>query len=675
MGCKFTAQQRLRQAHNRVFAARQSLDHPVKNTRFAKTAPGMVNYAHFHQTLTMITLRNTTLRRGPNILLENVNWTIYPRQRIGIIGANGSGKTTFFSLLLNQFHADTGDVEIPSQLKFAHVAQETPAYHHSALDFVMDGDVELRDLEEKLRIAEEHDDGLQIGTLHAQMHVIDAYTAPTRAAQLLIGLGFTHQQQQQPVSAFSGGWRVRLNLAKALMCRSDILLLDEPTNHLDLDAVLWLEEWLNRYPGTLLLISHDREFLDHIVSHIAHISHQQLKVYTGNYSDFETQRANALLLQQAVYDKQQRQLAHMQSFVDRFRYKASKARQAQSRLKAIERMEVVCAVQSETPFHFAFQPPKQCPNPLITLDHVKVGYGEHIVLRQLNLSLSPKDRIGILGPNGAGKSSLIKILAGELAPLSGVRETAGGLKIGYFAQHQVDQLHLAETALHHLQQLTENSQELQLRKFLGGFGFSGEKALEPVKNFSGGEKSRLALALLVWQRPNLLLLDEPTNHLDLEMRNALSIALQDYEGAMLLVSHDRFLIRTTTDQLLLVAEGKLQDFEGDLDDYQRWLLQFRKQQAATASTSTLKKGQRQEETKQRELRRPLQQKIKQLEQEISKLQKSILALETQLSDQPFYVAQSKEQLQNHAMSLTTMKKQLDEAEHAWLEVTEAMGRV
>lgn len=629
----------------------------------------------------MITLRNVTLRRGPHILLQQINWTIYHKQRIGIIGANGSGKTSLFALLLSTLQADEGDVDIPKQIRLAHVAQETPAYHQSALDFVLDGDTILRDLEAQLRVAEQQNNGTQIALLHEKLGIIDAYTAPTRAAQLLAGLGFNHDEQQKSVSDFSGGWRMRLNLAQALMCRSDVLLLDEPTNHLDLDAVLWLEQWLMKYPGTLLLISHDRDFLDKTVDHIAYLSHQQLKTYTGDYSSFEKQRATELLLQQATYEKQQKKLAHMQSFVDRFRYKASKARQAQSRLKAIERMDLVCAVQTESPFQFEFKTPSQCPNPLITLEKVNVGYGEKVILNHINLSIKPKERIAILGPNGAGKSSLIKLLAGELMPLAGKCERGPGLKIGYFAQHQVDKLHLDESPLMHLRRLAEKTPELELRKFLGGFDFSGNRVLEPVKNFSGGEKSRLALALLVWQQPNLLLLDEPTNHLDLEMRNALSIALQEYEGAMLLVSHDRFLVRTTTDNLLLVANGQLQEFDGDLEDYQRWLLDFRKQQSSSNGIKMNKtdelsrKEQRQQEAQVRELRRPLMQKIKRLEEQISKLEKKATELETILADGSLYEPHNKNQLQTHLITQAKIKKDLEQIEQDWLEACEERDKL
>lgn len=629
----------------------------------------------------MITLQQVTLRRGQHILLQSLSWTIYHKQRIGVIGANGSGKSSLFSLLLGELTPDAGELEIPRQIKLAHVAQETPSSAQSAIDFVLDGDQDLRELQHKLNEAEQNHDGLRIAALHEKLSIIDAYTAPARAAQLLAGLGFSQEEQQKTVGNFSGGWRVRLNLAKALMSRSDILLLDEPTNHLDLDAVLWLEEWLNHYQGTLLLISHDRDFLDKTVDHIAHIANKNLKLYAGNYSAFESQRAADLLIQQATYEKQQKQIAHMHAFIDRFRAKASKARQAQSRLKAIERMDLVYAVQTESPFQFSFKAPEQAPHPLIKLEKASIAYHDQVVLNHLNLIIAPKDRIAILGPNGAGKSSLIKLLAGELLPFQGKREASAGLKIGYFAQHQIDELQLAGTALTHLRQLAPQAVELELRKFLGTFGFSGNQVLEPVKNFSGGEKSRLALALLVWQRPNLLLLDEPTNHLDLDMRFALSIALQEYEGAMVLVTHDRFLVRTTTDQLLLVAEGKLQEFEGDLHDYQQWLFEFRKQKNNTSlggpsftSQDLSRKEQRQWEAKQREIRRPLLQKIKHLEEELGSLQKESHQIEILLTDLSLYQAENKEKLQNYLKEQVKIKKTLERIEDEWLQACDERDR-
>jgi ATP-binding cassette subfamily F protein 3 len=460
----------------------------------------------------MITLSNIVLRRGPHVLLENINWTIYHKQHIGIIGANGCGKSSLFAMLLGQLQADGGDFDMPRQLRVGHVAQETPALAKSALEFVLDGDEELRHLETDLLQAEHDNDGEKIGALHQRMSEIDGYSATARAAQLMDGLGFQHHEQQKPVSAFSGGWRVRLNLAHTLMSRADILLLDEPTNHLDLDAVLWLEQWLKKFPGTLLIISHDRDFLDSIVDHIAHIQNKNMKLYAGNYSAFERQLAAHLMLQQAAFEKQQRQIAHLQSFVERFKAKASKARQAQSRMKALDRMEVVSAVQINSPFQFHFREPKNFPTPLIALEDVSIGYQDNIILPHLNFSISPKDRIGLLGPNGAGKSTFIKLLAGQTQPINGTYTGGNGLKIGYFAQHQIDHLELQATPLQHLKKLAPTIREVELRSYLGSFGFSGNRVLEAVENFSGGEKSRLALALLIWQQPNLLLLDEPTNH-------------------------------------------------------------------------------------------------------------------------------------------------------------------
>lgn len=621
----------------------------------------------------MITLRNITIRRGGNILLQNVNWTIYHKQHIGIVGANGSGKSTLFSLLLQELQADEGDLELPRQLKMAHVAQETPGYDATALEYVLDGDTELRSLEAALQQAEIDNNGEQIAHLHQRLSEIDAYSARSRAAQLLAGLSFTNDEQNKPVNAFSGGWRVRLNLAKALMCRSDILLLDEPTNHLDLDAVIWLEQFLKKYPGTLLLISHDRDFLDEIVDHVAHISHQELKLYSGNYSTFEKQRVANLLLQQAAFEKQQKYIAHLQKFVDRFKAKASKAKQAQSRVKAIARLELVNAVQSESPFHFNFKKPGQCPNPLLTVDDATIAYGDNVVLKGIKFSIGPRDRIALLGPNGAGKSSFIKLLAEEISATQGVIEKASGLKIGYFAQHQVDHLNLNETPLHHLREIAPNTKDQELRAYLGSFGFIGDDAFAAVKNFSGGEKSRLALALIVWQAPNLLLLDEPTNHLDLEMRQALSLALQEYEGAMVLVSHDRFLVKTTVDQLILIADHKLESFTGDLSEYQTWLLNYRKQSASNNKENISRKEQRQQQAKTREARNPLLQKQKKLEDELVKLEIQLKDVELRLTTPELYDLENKTKLQSELALQVQIKNRINAIEAEWLEVAKELG--
>lgn len=625
----------------------------------------------------MITLRNITLRRGQKLLLKDSNWTIYHKQHIGIIGENGSGKSSLFAMLLGELAVDGGELEIPSQLKFSHMAQETPSHPASALEFVLAGDAELTKLYQELAIAEQENNGSQIAVIHERLSEIDAYTASSRAAQLLSGLGFNQHHQQQAVSSFSGGWRVRLNLARALMSRADVLLLDEPTNHLDLDAVLWLERWLIKYPGTLLLISHDRDFLDHVVDHIVYFSQQQLQLYTGNYSSFEKQRAATLTLQQAAYEKQQKQVAHMEAFVNRFRAKASKAKQAQSRLKALERMELLSAVHLDSPLQFSFREPGKCPNPLLILEEATIAYGDKIVLSNIQLRIAPNDRIALLGPNGAGKSSLIKLLAGELHPSSGIRELSAGVKIGYFAQHQIDHLQLGSTPLNHLQKIAPQTREQELRNFLGSFGFPGDEVKATVANFSGGEKSRLALALLVWQRPNLLLLDEPTNHLDLDMRHALSLALQDYQGAMILVSHDRFLLRTTVDSLLLVAEGKVQEFTGDLSEYERWLLEFRRQTSkekvsAPIQTEESRKEQRQQQAKQRDERRPLLVQIKKLDTELGRLQQKMATIEPLLADPMLYTEQNKEQLQQLLLQQATLKQQIQDTEEAWLQVHEKL---
>lgn len=618
----------------------------------------------------MITLKNITIRRGVNDLLTNVDWVIYPMQRIGIVGSNGTGKTTLFSLLLGNLQPEKGDLDIAKHVRIAHMAQETPALAISALDFALSGDAELEQLQQELRVAEGAEDGHALANLYEKVGIIDGFTAPARAAQLLVGLGFQQHELEKPVSSFSGGWRVRLNLAKALMSRSDVLLLDEPTNHLDLDAVLWLEEWLRGYQGTLLLISHDRDFLDRTVNHIAHLYHQKLKVYAGNYTTFETQRANDLMLQQAMYEKQQKKIAHLQSFVNRFKAKASKAKQAQSRVKAIERMDLVAAVQAESEFQFEFRQPDYTPNPMLTLDYARAGYGDHVVLDKLSISITPKDRIGILGPNGAGKSTLIKLLAGEIDVMMGGKEKASGLKIGYFAQHQVDHLHLDETPLWHLREIAPKQAETELRTYLGSFGFLGDRVFDRVGNFSGGEKSRLALALIVWQQPNLLLLDEPTNHLDLEMRNALSIALQEYEGAMLLVSHDRFLVRTTTDQLYLVANNRLQTFDGDLSDYQTWLFDYRKQQANALKEATPKAPVEKKEQVSNSSATALQKKISKMEEELAKLNNKLTGVELQLGDTTLYENTNKEKLDKLLSEQTTLKTTIESKEQVWLNACE-----
>ena len=610
-------------------------------------------------------------------MFDHASFTIHKGQKVGFTGANGAGKSSFFALVRNELQLDEGDFSMPPGLEIAHVAQETPATPASAIDYVIDGDQELRRLQNQLALAEQTDDGLKQAELHALLDTIGGYTAQARASRLMNGLGFTPDQENNAVSSFSGGWRMRLNLAQALMCRSDVLLLDEPTNHLDLDAVIWLQDWLCKYPGTLLLISHDRDFLDTITDHIVHIEQNKAEMYTGNYSAFERMRAEKLAQQQSAYQKQQREIAHIQSFVDRFKAQATKARQAQSRIKALERMELIAAAHVDSPFDFSFAKPQKMPNPLLSLEKCDIGYGQTCVIKQAGISISPGDRIGLLGPNGAGKSSLIKVLAGDMSPLSGKRQEAEALKIGYFAQHQLEQLRLDESPLWHCQQLDKQATEKDLRNFLGGFDFRGDKVLEAVRPFSGGEKARLVLALLVYQNPNLLLLDEPTNHLDLEMRHALSVALQDYQGAIVVVSHDRHLLRSVTDQLLLVAGGKVQPFDGDLEDYRLWLAEQKKgdekSTVDTAATATVsRKDQRKLDAERRQRHKPLFDALKKAELAVEKYHNEQKQLEHQLADPAIYAESEKERLKKLMERKVQVDKALDDAEADWMEAEERL---
>ncbi len=622
----------------------------------------------------MLNFRNITLRRGTRVLFSNASFTLHNGQKVGFTGANGAGKSSLFAMVKGELHADEGDFTMPPDLAIAHVAQEMPAVECSALDYVMDGDAELRQLEQKLKIAEENHDGLKQAELHAALDVISGYSAASRAARLLDGLGFTAPKMQDSVSSFSGGWRMRLNLAQALMCRSDVLLLDEPTNHLDLDAVLWLQDWLGHYTGTLLLISHDRDFLDTITDHIVHIEQGQAEIYTGNYSAFERMRAEKLAQQQSSYQKQQREIAHIQSFVTRFKAQATKARQAQSRIKALERMELISMAHVDSPFNFTFPAPKKMPNPLLTLDEVTIGYEHKIILPNISLSIAAGDRIGLLGSNGAGKSSLLKTLAGELPPLLGKRLEADALNIGYFAQHQLEQLHLDENPLWHFQQIDKQVTEKELRHFLGGFDFCGDKVVEAVKPFSGGEKARLVLAILVYKNPNLLLLDEPTNHLDLDMCHALSVALQDFQGAMVVVSHDRHLLRSVTDTLLLVANEKVVPFDGDLDDYRAWLTEQKRNNDATNSPdktdNVSRKDQRKLDAERRQKQKPLLDALKKSEAIMEKYHVEQRDLEAQLADTEIYADSEKSRLRTVLERKVQIDKALEDAELTWLDLQE-----
>ncbi|WP_249605282.1 ATP-binding cassette domain-containing protein [Chromobacterium sp. IRSSSOUMB001] len=622
----------------------------------------------------MIQLKNLNLRRGLKELLLGANLTLNPGYKTGLTGANGAGKSSLFALLMGELHADSGDALLPPHWTIAHVAQETPALERSALDYVLDGDHELRQLEQELQDAEERHDGNAIGHLHGELARIDAYAAPARAGKLLTGLGFDVDAQQRSVASFSGGWRMRLNLAQALMCRSDLLLLDEPTNHLDLETVLWLEDWLQGYPGTLLMISHDRDFLDSVCDHIVEVANQDLTLYTGNYSQFEVMRAEKMARQQGEYEKQQRQIAHLESFVNRFKAKASKARQAQSRVKALEKLERIAPAHVASPFDFHFDSPDNLPNPLLKLEQADVGYGSATILSGLNLSVEAGARIGLLGVNGAGKSTLVKLLSGDLAPLRGEIVNAQTLKIGYFAQHTLETLREDETPLQHMQRLAPTTRELELRSFLGGFNFRGDAATDPVGPMSGGEKARLALAMIVWQKPNLLLLDEPTNHLDLEMRHALTMALQDFSGALIVVSHDRSLLEATTDIFWLVSHGKVQPFDGDLEDYRQWRLTLLadagKPSSGDAQGLNRKEQKRQEaEARQRlsQLRKPLQNKLNKLEKELDQLSAAKAELDGFMASADAYGDANRQRLADAVRRQGEVATRLAEVEEAWLE--------
>ncbi|MGF1789203.1 ABC transporter ATP-binding protein [Photobacterium profundum] len=630
----------------------------------------------------MITFSDMQLLRGGKVLLDNATATIHPGDKVGLVGKNGCGKSTLFALLKNELSLDAGNCQFPSNWELAWVAQETPALERNAIDYVIDGDREYRQLERELAAAEESNNGIKVAELHAKLDTIGGYTINARASELLDGLGFSQEQMQWHLTQFSGGWRMRLNLAQALLCRSDLLLLDEPTNHLDLDAVMWLEKWLQNYRGTLVLISHDRDFLDPVVNRIIHVENQTLNSYTGNYSSFEVQRAEKLVLQQAMYQKQQKQVSHMQSYIDRFRYKASKARQAQSRIKALDRMEKVLPAQLDNPFLFEFREPQALPNPILMMDQVAAGYSNNLILEKIRLNLVPGSRIGLLGRNGAGKSTLIKLLSGELPAQAGDLTYSQGVKIGYFAQHQLETLRLDDTPLQHLARLAPQSTEQQLRDYLGSFGFNGEKALDKVGPFSGGEKARLVLALLVWQRPNLLLLDEPTNHLDLDMRQALTFALQSYEGAMVIVSHDRYLLRATTDDLYLVHDRQVTPFDGDLSDYHKWLteqqrnerreLQAAKPEVSKENSAASRKEQKRLEAELRKQTAPLRKKITQLDKQMEKLSADIADAEEKLADSTIYEADNKALLHEQLKRQGDAKSTLEDVEMEWMDLQEEL---
>ncbi|MDP2809337.1 MAG: ATP-binding cassette domain-containing protein [Rhodocyclaceae bacterium] len=683
----------------------------------------------------MILLRNLTFARGADRLVEDASCQIHPGWKVGLVGANGCGKSSFLALLRGELHAEHGDLEWPARWTLAHVAQDTPALPDAALEFTLDGDVELRQVERGLaaaeavhgtppktslcaakphpasrdqpsavlrpsalcdvlppggqetlgaarRVSEGLHWGEQIAELHGRLDEIGGYAARARAAELLHGLGFSDADFTRPVAEFSGGWRVRLNLARALMCRSDLLLLDEPTNHLDLDAVLWLEGWLRAYAGTLMMISHDRDFLDAVVGHMLHIENRRMTLYTGNYTVFERTRSERLAAQQSMFEKQQREIAHLHAFVDRFRAKATKARQAQSRLKALERMEEIAAAHVDTPFTFRFREPAGLSDPLLALEGASAGYGDKPVLTDVTLTLRPGARLGLLGRNGAGKSTLVKLLVGELDPVAGKRIAGRHLAVGYFAQHQVEQLRPDESPLQHLVRQEPRTREQELRDYLGGFDFRGEMVGAPCGCFSGGEKARLVLALLIRQRPNLLLLDEPTNHLDLEMREALTLALQETEAGVVLVSHDRHLLRTTCDELWLVADGSATPFDGDLDDYAAWLAGRRNagnpENSMDAGKASRKQARVEAEASRQALlarRRPLLKESEKLEKQLSAWQDEKALLDEQLTAPGLYAAPERNRLDGLLKRQAELAKAIENAEHRWLEIHDDLDRL
>jgi len=646
----------------------------------------------------MIRFQQVSMMRGIKPLLEEADASLNPGEKIGLIGPNGTGKTSLFSLLNGELHPDQGEVDFPANWRISYVRQEIPALEKPAMEYVIDGDTHLRELEQKLAALENGQDsagnGFEIAELHTRLEEADAYTVHSRAGQLLLGLGFSQEELERPVSIFSGGWRMRLNLAQALIAPSDLMLLDEPTNHLDLDAIIWLEDWLKRYSGTLIIISHDRDFLDGIVNVILHIDDKKLRRYNGNYSAFEQQRAEQFVLMQSTIEKQTRKRLHLESFVKRFRAKASKARQAQSRLKALEKMEELAPLRAAAEFSFEFREPESSPNPLLVMESICAGYPSAnektdpaTILSDISFSLQTGERIGLLGVNGAGKSTFIKTLADEIRPLSGQFTTGKGLNIGYFAQHQVEMLRNEESPLWHLSRIAPDAREQDLRNFLGGFLFPSPMATSPIAPLSGGEKARLALAIIVWQRPNLLLLDEPTNHLDLQTREALTDALAQFDGTLVLVSHDRHLLRATTDRFLIVSNGTLQPFDGDLDDYRNWLYQTRLGKepdmpslaASSNDVEVSRKEQRRIEAEERQrlsaLKKPVEERIKRIEREMEKLQPLKAAIDIRMTDPEIYAAKNKDELKQLLVDQAYYAKELDALEKEWLQKQDELEKI
>jgi len=627
----------------------------------------------------MLKIESLSLLRGGNTLLDQVDVTIHSGRRVAIVGANGSGKTSLFKLILGELQVDAGTLSLPGQCRVAHMEQEIENLTRTALEHVIDGHKALRKLQAALAEAEQADDHDKMAQLHGKIDAVDGYNVNVSAEQLLHGLGFAQKDMSRPVGDFSGGWRIRLNLAQALMCPSDLLLLDEPTNHLDLDATLWLERWLKQYQGTLVFISHDRDFIDSVASNILHFENKKLNYYTGSYSSFETQRAERLAQQQANFEKQQQRISEIEDFVRRFRAKATKAKQAQSRLKELERMEKIAAAHVDSPFHFEFPCAEKMSDPLLNMKQIAVGYGDKTILQNINLSIHPGTRVGLLGPNGAGKSTLIKSIVNDLSPLTGERVCGEHLAIGYFAQHQLEALDPKASPATHIQRLSPLESEQSIRNFLGGFGFHGDDAFGDITTFSGGEKARLALAIIAWQKPNILLLDEPTNHLDLEMRHALTVALQGFEGAVIVVSHDRHLLKNTVEEFLLVAGGKVEPFDGDLPAYEKWLLEYQKstdqkeEKPENNSDNESSEDKKERKRKAAELRKrisPLRKQLEKDEKSIDRLQHQLAECEEQLAEPDIYSDEKKSVLKQLLEKQAKSKSELEEVELSWFDLSE-----
>lgn len=627
----------------------------------------------------MIRLQQVNLHLGTKIILQQADLTVHDGHKLAVVGANGAGKSTLFKLLLEQLVPDQGELYLPKNWRIAHMAQEVAASEQSALDYVLDGHQEYRRIQQAMLEAEKAQDDLTLASLHGEFEIIHGYQVAQLGQTMLAGLGFKQEQMSHPVSAFSGGWRMRLNLAKALIMPSDLLLLDEPTNHLDLDASLWLESFLQKYRGTLLLISHDRDFIDSVVDGIVHLYQQSITLYSGNYADFERRRAERLAQQQSLFEQQQAQIAHIESFIERFKAKASKAKQAQSRVKALERMERIAPAHIDSQFHFEFPNADKYSDPLLSLQQVNIGYGDRLQLENVTFTLRPGDRIGLLGANGAGKSTLIKAIVGELPVMGGEYFKGEYLSVGYFAQHQVDELDLRLTPAEHLLSLKGDASDQQIRNFLGGFGFHGDQALEVCEKFSGGELARLALARIAWLKPNLLILDEPTNHLDLDMRHALTMALQNYDGAIVVVSHDRHLLANTVDQFYLIHQGRVTEFDGDLEDYRAFIKQSDEQ--AVEGIEEIKVSQNSAEAKKEKKRReaeirkqlsPLKKSVDKLEASVEGLQTQLDELEQQLADTSLYEASNKDKLQEVLAQQASCKSELEETEMQWMQALEDM---